>query len=95
MTFERAAVVGVGRMGLPIAAHLDRAGYPVTVYDSDGDRMLLATSRGLRIAESAAEAAGEADVLVTVLPGAAECDSVMLGADRAVNRCAQDPAGST
>ena len=71
-------------MGLPIAGHLNRAGHLVTVHDSNTDRMLLATGSGLKAVDSAADAASEADVLLTVLPGAAECDSVMLGIDRVV-----------
>jgi len=71
-------------MGLPIAGHLNRAGHLVTVHDSNTDRMLLATGSGLKAVDSAAAAAREADVLLTVLPGAADCDSVMLGIDRVV-----------
>jgi len=84
MTSLRVAVIGVGRMGLPIAGHLHRAGYVVRVYDRDADRTLRAASTGLRAAESAAAAAADADVLLTVLPGAPECESVMLGQGRVV-----------
>lgn len=71
-------------MGLPIAGVLDRAGYVVTVYDRDPDRVLRAAGRGLRVAPSATEAIVGADVVLTVLPGATESESVMLGADAVV-----------
>lgn len=77
MTSYAVTVVGIGRMGLPIARHLDRAGHIVTVFDRDPQRMSLAVGGGVKAAESAATAAADADVLVTVLPGAPECEGVM------------------
>lgn len=74
------SVVGIGRMGLPIATHLDRAGFRVVVFDVDEERMLRAEATGLDTAPSASTAATRADILLTVLPGAAQSRELMLGA---------------
>ena len=47
-TEDRVAVVGAGAMGLPIAGHLVRAGFPVTVCDLSADRRARAESLGAR-----------------------------------------------
>lgn len=84
MDSRRVAVVGIGRMGMPIAGHLRSAGYAVTVFDRDAGRMRTAAGQGLPLAESASAAAEGAEVLLTVLPGATEAEDVMLGAGRVV-----------
>ncbi|HEX5729439.1 NAD(P)-dependent oxidoreductase [Microbacterium sp.] len=84
----RLAVVGLGRMGLPIARHLARIGHDVTVYDSDPGRMRLADASGLRLGASAAAIADDAAVLVAILPGAAEFEDLMLGPSGIVDRLA-------
>jgi 3-hydroxyisobutyrate dehydrogenase-like beta-hydroxyacid dehydrogenase len=51
MTFsteDRLALVGAGAMGGPIAAHLVRAGFPLTVCDRSADRRAAAESAGAR-----------------------------------------------
>jgi len=82
----RLSVIGLGRMGLPIARHLDRAGYPISVYDRDPRARRRATEVGLTTDASAGAVAEGADVLLTVLPGASEFEDAMLGADQVVHR---------
>jgi 3-hydroxyisobutyrate dehydrogenase len=83
---ESIGVLGVGRMGLPIARNLHSAGFEVTVYDVDATR---ARRAGTAIATSARELAGNCDILITVLPGIAEIEDAMIGAGRLVEslRC--------
>jgi 3-hydroxyisobutyrate dehydrogenase len=75
----RIGLLGAGRMGLPITAHLVAAGFPVTVFDPDPDRAELAASRGASVVAHLSAAAADADVLVTVLPGPPELREAMLG----------------
>jgi len=77
----RIGVLGVGRMGLPIARHLFDAGFAVTVFDIDPARRALATSHGVTVAADGRVVASGADVLITVLPGPPELRDAMLGAD--------------
>lgn len=70
----RIGVLGLGRMGGPIArrlaAHADTAVFDTTVFDKDAARG--ASLEGVRVAASAADLAAQVDVLVTVLPGPGE-----------------------
>jgi len=65
----RVGVLGLGRMGLPIARRLART-FDVRVFDP-------AIATDLPTATSAGELAAAVDVLVTVLPGAAEVDDAL------------------
>lgn len=64
----RVGVLGVGRMGLPIASRLDRAGFDVGVFDSDDGRLREARELSLGISPDAARLVERSEVLLTVLP---------------------------
>lgn len=57
------AFIGLGNMGAPMAANLARAGHEVIGFD----RAKIAVD-GVRMAETAADAAGKAEVVITMLP---------------------------
>ncbi|MCV0396607.1 MAG: NAD(P)-dependent oxidoreductase [Rhizobiaceae bacterium] len=59
--------IGLGKLGLPIAARLAEAGYEVTGFDPAKARLDLAATKGIRITESPGEAAGR-DVIFSCLP---------------------------
>jgi 3-hydroxyisobutyrate dehydrogenase-like beta-hydroxyacid dehydrogenase len=61
------AVVGCGRMGAAIGGHLLRAGHRVVAVDPDPAARERLVSAGARPAGGAAEAAGEADLLLVVV----------------------------
>jgi 3-hydroxyisobutyrate dehydrogenase len=69
-------ILGVGRMGLPIARNLGAAGFDVTVFDLIPERAVAA---GTAVAKSAVDLAVTSDILVTVLPGVPEIEGAMLG----------------
>lgn len=48
--------IGIGKMGLPLAGHLARAGHVVTVADASASRCALAAAAGLTVADGLAEA---------------------------------------
>jgi 3-hydroxyisobutyrate dehydrogenase-like beta-hydroxyacid dehydrogenase len=73
------AIIGLGRMGAPIAGRLAAAGHAVVGYDASAARLRAAAERGLRVAGSLSEAVRGATAVVTVLPGAPSFEAVMLG----------------
>jgi 3-hydroxyisobutyrate dehydrogenase len=56
------AFIGLGNMGAPMALNLAHAGHEVTGFDT------AARPEGLTLADSAASAAADADVVITMLP---------------------------
>jgi 3-hydroxyisobutyrate dehydrogenase-like beta-hydroxyacid dehydrogenase len=79
----RVAFVGIGKMGLPMAGNIARAGHEVTVFNRTLERCDPLRDDGATVATSAAEAVREAEVLVTMLADPAAVSSQIL-ADEAV-----------
>ena len=73
------AFIGLGNMGLPMAANLAKAGHVVTGFDLSEAAKTQAASQGLKLAASAAEAAQGADVVVTMLPASRHVEGLYLG----------------
>jgi 3-hydroxyisobutyrate dehydrogenase-like beta-hydroxyacid dehydrogenase len=63
----RVAVVGLGKMGLPIAERLLDAGYELAVFNRTRSRAEPLEQRGATVLDSAAHALAQADVCVTML----------------------------
>lgn len=68
--------IGLGVMGMPMAAHLVTAGHVVTAYVRSPERAAVARSRGIRIADSVATAADGAEIAITMLPDAPDVTDV-------------------
>jgi 3-hydroxyisobutyrate dehydrogenase len=64
---QQVAILGLGTMGAGMAKNLLSAGFPVTVYNRTRARAEPLAASGARIAESPAEAAQGADVIVSML----------------------------
>jgi 3-hydroxyisobutyrate dehydrogenase len=79
MAKARIGYIGVGLMGLPMAARLVTRGYHVTAYDIAPDRMEAARRSGAQTAASAAEAARDAEFVVLNLPTTEAVERVALG----------------
>jgi 3-hydroxyisobutyrate dehydrogenase len=75
---EVVAVIGVGRIGLPVCGHLVRAGYRVIAVDVLPERRALAGRAGAIEEASPARVADQADVVLTVLPGSPELRALMV-----------------
>lgn len=60
--------IGLGNMGEPMAARLAAAGHDVTGFDLRADSRERATALGLSFADSAAAAAADAELVITMLP---------------------------
>ncbi|MEN9933552.1 MAG: hypothetical protein RLZZ387_131 [Chloroflexota bacterium] len=67
-TGEAVAVIGVGRMGGPMARNLRRAGFAVAAYDVAPANLAALSGDGIEAADSAAEAVARAGVVITMLP---------------------------
>ena len=81
---ERVAFLGLGVMGGPMAGHLARAGYEVTVYNRTRERAeTWADTHGGRVADSPAEAARGAQAVLACVGRDEDLREVTLGADGA------------
>jgi putative dehydrogenase len=74
---DRVGIIGLGKMGLPIARNLAQAGFEVVGYRRHASPELAAA--GGIAAASAAEVARRADVLLSILPAAADVEEVVCG----------------
>lgn len=75
----RVAFLGLGAMGAPMAARLARAGFPLAVWNRSPGRAAPLAALGARVAASPADAARDADVIVTMLSDAKALDAVIAG----------------
>lgn len=71
--------IGLGRMGRPMAANLQRKGFALAVYDINPAAIGALTELGARGAGSIAEIAAASDIVITMVPGSAELRAVVLG----------------
>jgi 3-hydroxyisobutyrate dehydrogenase len=72
-------MVGVGRMGSRMVANLLKAGYQVTAFDVVPKAVQDLVAQGAKSAPSPKEAAAQADVILSSLPGPVEVDAAYLG----------------
>lgn len=83
MNAPRIGFVGLGVMGAPMAGHIARAGYPLTVHDVDGSRAesLADEHAAVRVAATPRAVAEAADIVFTMLPSGESVREVALGPD--------------
>lgn len=72
--------IGIGAMGGPMALNLLKAGHALTVYARRADAAAQLVGAGAHAAGSPAEVARAADVVITMVTTAADCEEVTLGA---------------
>ncbi len=82
---RRAAVIGLGSMGLGMALSLQRAGFTVTGCDVNEAQAAKFATAGGEITPSPAEAARDADVLVSVVLNAAQTEAILFGPEGAAD----------
>jgi 3-hydroxyisobutyrate dehydrogenase len=80
--------IGLGKMGLPMARNLLKAGHEVVGFDVVGSALDAAVAAGARAAGSASEAAAGGEVVITMLPEGRHVRAVYLGADGIIARAA-------
>ncbi|MBC7784827.1 MAG: NAD(P)-dependent oxidoreductase [Burkholderiales bacterium] len=83
-TPPRIAFFGLGIMGIGMARRLLKAGYAVSVYNRNQSKSAPLAAEGARVANSPADAARGADILIGMLSDDAASRAVWLGADGAL-----------
>jgi 3-hydroxyisobutyrate dehydrogenase-like beta-hydroxyacid dehydrogenase len=83
-SIQRVGIVGLGKMGLPMASHLQKRGFTVSGCDRDPSRKQSAERAGIRFANSARELASSTDFVIIVVGFDAEVEEVLLGSDGVV-----------
>ncbi|GIX49251.1 MAG: 2-hydroxy-3-oxopropionate reductase [Candidatus Tectimicrobiota bacterium] len=76
---ETVGFIGLGNMGAGMAGNIQKADYPLVVYDVRREAAAAFVERGARLAASPAEVASLSDVVFTSLPGPKEVEEVALG----------------
>lgn len=77
---EKIGFIGLGIMGKPMALHLLKAGYPISVLEKNkasGELM----NAGASSFATAREIAGHSDIVITMLPDSPQVEEVVLGKD--------------
>lgn len=69
--------IGLGNMGLPMATNLAKAGHALQVFDTIPAQLDKAASEGMKTCLFAADAAKDADAVITMLPNGEIMLSVM------------------
>ncbi|TIU99769.1 MAG: NAD(P)-dependent oxidoreductase [Mesorhizobium sp.] len=77
----RVAVIGLGSMGFGMATSLRRAAFEVTGFDVNEQMVARFVANGGRGAQTPAQAAQAADVVVSVVVNAAQTEAILFGAD--------------
>jgi 3-hydroxyisobutyrate dehydrogenase-like beta-hydroxyacid dehydrogenase len=73
------SVVGLGRMGLPIAERILDAGFPLSVYNRTSAKADELAARGATVLASPADALASADVCVTMLADDGALEEIAAG----------------
>jgi len=76
----KVAFLGLGAIGRPMAAHLTRSPFELVVWNRTSERAVaFASEFGVRHAQTPADAAAAADVVITCLPTSAEVERLLEG----------------
>ncbi|MGW2008826.1 NAD(P)-binding domain-containing protein, partial [Streptomyces nigrescens] len=75
------AWIGLGIMGSPMAENLIKAGYSVTGYTLEADKLERLAKNGGHAAGSIAEAVTDADVIITMVPASPQVEAIAYGPD--------------
>jgi len=89
-TMTKIAFIGTGNMGGPMVLNLLKAGFAVTAFDLVAESLAKVTSAGAIPANSTADAAKDADVVITMLPAGAHVRTVYEGLDGLIAKSRAD-----
>jgi 3-hydroxyisobutyrate dehydrogenase len=90
MAKQSVALMGLGTMGAGMAENLLKAGFPLTVWNRDRAKAERFAALGARVAESPADAALGADVVLSMLADDVASRAVWLGKDGALASVSDD-----
>jgi 2-hydroxy-3-oxopropionate reductase len=77
---EKIGFIGLGIMGKPMALHLLKAGYPISVLEKNKASGELVNA-GAKSYATAREIAEHSDIVITMLPDSPQVEEVVLGKD--------------
>ncbi|WP_329379561.1 2-hydroxy-3-oxopropionate reductase [Streptomyces sp. NBC_01716] len=80
-TLPKVAWIGLGIMGSPMAENLIKAGYSVTGFTLEQEKLDRLAANGGTVAASIAEAVDGADVVITMVPASPQVEAVAYGED--------------
>ncbi|MEV6581848.1 2-hydroxy-3-oxopropionate reductase [Streptomyces sp. NPDC051582] len=78
-TLPNIAWIGLGIMGSPMAENLLKAGYPVTGFTLEQDKLERLAAAGGSAVGSIAEAVKDADVIITMVPASPQVEAISYG----------------
>jgi len=81
MANEQLGFIGLGIMGKPMAKHLLKAGYPVTVWNRSQPGIDELVAAGARAAGSPKQVGQQSEVVVTIVGDTPDVEAVVLGQD--------------
>src|SRR5512139_4307236 len=76
---QRIGFIGLGLMGKPMAGHIVKAGYPLTVHNRSRAAVDELLAQGAQAAASPREVAVNSDVVITMLPDSPDVEAVVNG----------------
>ncbi|WP_426198523.1 NAD(P)-dependent oxidoreductase [Pseudomonas sp. DC3200b2] len=85
---SQVAFIGTGIMGLPMAGHLLKAGYPLRVWNRSAGKAASLGAAGACLCSGPAEAAEGAQILVCMLSDGPTCDAILFGEQGAAHALA-------
>lgn len=80
-TLPKVAWIGLGIMGSPMAENLIKAGYSVTGFTLEQEKLDRLAANGGTVASSIAEAVSGADVVITMVPASPQVEAIAYGED--------------
>lgn len=86
----RIGFIGLGRMGLPMARNLAKAGHAVKAYDVSTAYHAVATEAGITPCNRPDDAVADAEFAITMVPTGRQVHEVWLGEDGALSKLPQD-----
>ena len=87
---QKIGFVGLGAMGLPMAANLLAAGYHLTVYNRTASKAEPLIAKGARRADRAGDVAHPGGIVVSMLADDASVKALVTGEDELAERIAPD-----
>src|SRR4030095_17189830 len=73
---DRVGFIGLGNMGGPVAGHIQRARFPLTVYDLRQGATAPFVQNGAAAAESVNQLVSRSEIIITALPMPADVEAV-------------------
>jgi hypothetical protein len=91
---QRVAILGLGTMGMGMATNLLTAGIPTTVWNRTRSKAEPLAAAGARIAATPADAARDADIILTMLADETASRAAWLGENGALAAANPPPSSS-